>query len=80
MFDLLTNLRTEIAKREIPATSKQIKFTGGLRYNETKQLYRQIEHGIPDYAGIPTPAVDSAWHELISSMHTQNWTHLLGKD
>jgi hypothetical protein len=61
-------LRIEIAKKEIHAHWKQTKFTGGLRYNESKQLYRQIEAGMPDYAGIPTPEVDSAWHELISSM------------
>jgi hypothetical protein len=61
--------RTGIAQREVPAITKQIRFTGGLRYNESKQLYRQIEPGIPNYAGVPTPEIDAAWHEIISSMY-----------
>lgn len=65
----LPNSQTEIAKREIPATLKQIRFTGGLRYNESKQLYREIEPGMPDYTGLPTPEVDAAWHKLVSSTY-----------
>lgn len=75
VFDLLSNLPTEIAKREIPAILKQVKFTGGLRYNESKQLYRQVEPGIPDYGGTPTPSVTAAWHELVSSMYNKIQTH-----
>ncbi|OKL61631.1 hypothetical protein UA08_03512 [Talaromyces atroroseus] len=66
-FGYWTAHELEIAKREIPATLKQIRFTGGLRYNESKQLYREIELGVPDYSGIPTPEIDAAWHDLIST-------------
>jgi hypothetical protein len=45
----------------------QVKFSGGLKWDETKQLVRQIDPTTPDYGGIPTPEIDAAWLELISS-------------
>lgn len=47
--------------------TKPTKFTGGLTYNETKQLHRQIDPNLPDYAGFPTTEIDLAWKKLISS-------------
>lgn len=64
----LTDESIDIAKKEIPATLKHVRFTGGLRYNETKHLYREIEPNQVDYVGHPTPEIESAWEELISSM------------
>ncbi|KAH8900092.1 hypothetical protein GQ53DRAFT_836057 [Thozetella sp. PMI_491] len=57
----------EIAQREVSATTKRVLFTGGLRYNESKYLYREVELGIPDYAGFPTPEIDAAWEAIIST-------------
>jgi hypothetical protein len=64
----VANVYQDFAKREIPIVTRRVKFTGGLTWNSTKQLHRIIEPSIPDYAGIPTPEIDSAWKELISSM------------
>jgi hypothetical protein len=57
----------EIAQREVPARTVQVKFSGGLKWDETSHLIRQIDPTIPDYGGIPSPEIDAAWQELISS-------------
>jgi hypothetical protein len=56
--------------REIDALKSQIAlhevaFTGGLELNETGKLVRIIEPGQPQYVGLPTPEIDSAWNELM---------------
>ncbi|KAL6909222.1 hypothetical protein GGI43DRAFT_429816 [Trichoderma evansii] len=57
----------EIAKRESAPAQIRTRFTGGLRYNSSKQLFRQLEPNQPDYVGFPTPEIDAAWDELIST-------------
>ena len=54
----------EPVKREVPATLKQVRFTAGLKYNESHQLGRIIDPTKPQYVGIPTPEIDVAWREL----------------
>ena len=55
------------AKREIPATSKQVRFTAGLRFNESGQLYRPVDPTRPVYVGTPTAEMDTAWEDLTRS-------------
>ena len=64
-----SNVATEVARKEVPTTNKRVRFTGGLRYNEIKQLFRQIEPGTIDYVDFPSPEIDAAWEALISSSY-----------
>ncbi|EXJ58084.1 hypothetical protein A1O7_05508 [Cladophialophora yegresii CBS 114405] len=57
----------EIAQREVPERTLQVQFSGGLKWDETSHLIREIDPTIPDYGGIPTPEIDAAWQELIST-------------
>ncbi|KAJ2982629.1 hypothetical protein NQ176_g1258 [Zarea fungicola] len=57
----------EIARKELLPNHVRTRFTGGLRYNSSKALIRQIEPGQPDYVGFPSPEIDAAWHRLIST-------------
>lgn len=59
--------QAEIAQREAPTVTKRIKFTGGLGFNESHQMYRQIDPNILDYVGFPTPEIDAAWAEITES-------------
>ena len=48
-------------------TTKQVKFTAGLKYNETGHLYRPVDPTFPAYVGTPTEEMDAAWHSLSGS-------------
>jgi hypothetical protein len=62
------SIRAEIVKREIPSVPLQIQVKDGLRWNESKQLFRQRDPDSKfDYAGIPTPEIDAAWAALVPS-------------
>jgi len=52
-------------KKELPARSKTVHFTAGLRYNDRKELYRPIYSDQPQYVGEPTQELDDAWENLI---------------
>lgn len=56
---------TETVQNEISAISKQIRFSAGLRYNESQELVRTSSSGHKDYVGDPSPEVESAWEELM---------------
>jgi hypothetical protein len=65
-------LQVEVAKKEIPDEYVQIKFAGGLRFNESGQLYRELDEDVPDYAGTPTLEIEAAWRDLISSEYADH--------
>jgi hypothetical protein len=50
---------------EVPAISKQVRFTARLEYNEQQELYRPMGAGETDYVGDPNPEMDAAWEALI---------------
>jgi hypothetical protein len=58
---------TEPATREIPTTLKEVKFTAGLKFNESGGLELIIDPALPAYVGTPTPEMDALWHELTES-------------
>ncbi|OAL29030.1 hypothetical protein AYO22_02466 [Fonsecaea multimorphosa] len=59
---------TDLKLRPIDVRSLEIvKFSGGLKWDETSHLIRQIDPTIPDYGGIPSPEIDAAWQALIST-------------
>lgn len=43
----------------------QIRFTGGLLYDENGTLYRNVNPEEPSYVGSPTEDMDAAWEALI---------------
>lgn len=53
------------AKKELSPTTKPVRFTAGLLYNQEKELYRPIYPNSPQYVGVPTPEMDEAWEDLI---------------
>lgn len=55
----------ETVKKEIPATTKRVRFTAGLRYNEQQELVRPVHPDLPEYVGTPSPEVDAAWKDLM---------------
>ena len=54
--------------KETPATTKSVRFTAGLRYNEDHALIRTEHPGKPEYVGPPTPELDAAWHDLMGGV------------
>ena len=56
---------TETVKIEVPAISKQVHFTAGLKYNDNQELYRPTYPNQPEYVGEPSPEMDAAWDDLI---------------
>lgn len=48
----------------------QVRFTGGLYYDERGKPYRQIPEGFPQYVGEPTPEIDQAWAKLFDPRGT----------
>lgn len=60
----------ETVKKEIAPVSKKIRFTAGLRYNESRDLVRTVHPGLPEYVGTPTLELDAAWEDLIGGSST----------
>lgn len=58
-------------KKEIAPISKTVRFTAGLRYDESRELVRTSHPGLPDYVGTPTPELDAAWEDLMGGMSTK---------
>ena len=55
----------ETLKNEIPATTKRVRFTAGLVYNEDRELVRTHHPDQPEFVGTPTPELDAAWKDLM---------------
>ena len=51
-------------------TTKQLQFTGGIFYNESRQLNRVVATDGPDYAGFPSEEIDAAWHTILTRMYS----------
>lgn len=51
---------------------KQVKFIGGLKFDENGTTYRSIEPGATQYVGEPSEEIDRAWRQLIQGM---SFTH-----
>lgn len=48
---------------------QEVTYTSAFRYNETsKTFYRDFDPDIPQYVGVPSPAIDKAWLELLVGM------------
>ncbi|KAI0964835.1 hypothetical protein F4678DRAFT_367028 [Xylaria arbuscula] len=43
----------------------QVKFTGGLKFDENGTTYRAVEPGVPQYVGEPSDELDRRWRSLI---------------
>ncbi|PYH90867.1 hypothetical protein BO71DRAFT_486736 [Aspergillus ellipticus CBS 707.79] len=54
-------------KKELPQTTKQVRFTATLQYNASHQLYRPIDPSRPQYVGKPSPELDAAWKNFLGS-------------
>ncbi|KAK4626569.1 hypothetical protein CLAFUW4_05189 [Fulvia fulva] len=59
---------------ELPAAKAAIqltkhRFTGGLYFDENGRVYRHMFKGQPQYVGIPSPAIDDAWAQLIPGLY-----------
>ncbi|KAJ5113792.1 hypothetical protein N7456_002326 [Penicillium angulare] len=62
-----TDLKT--VQNEIPAVPKQIRFSAGLRYNESHELVRTGSSGRKEYVGDPSPELESAWEEIMGAVN-----------
>lgn len=58
----------ETVGKEIPATTKRVRFTAGLVYNENRELVRTHHPDQPEFVGMPTPEVDAAWDDLMGGL------------
>lgn len=64
---------------ELPAAKAAIqltkhRFTGGLYFDENGRVYRHMFKGQPQYVGIPSPAIDDAWAQLIPGECNRDFT------
>lgn len=63
--DWILLVPSETVGKEIPATTKRVRFTAGLVYDENRELVRTHHPDQPEFVGTPTPEVDAAWDDLM---------------
>ena len=62
---VLNFMDLETVQNEIPAISRQVRFSAGLRYNESQELVRTSSPGRKEFVGDPSQELDSAWEEIM---------------
>ncbi|CAI7582533.1 unnamed protein product [Penicillium palitans] len=47
----------------------QIKFTGGIKFDDNGSMYRDATAPGPSYVGPPSPQLDAAWDQMIGTRY-----------
>ncbi|UKZ77009.1 hypothetical protein TrVFT333_004725 [Trichoderma virens FT-333] len=56
-------------KKEFRNNMSQVRFTAGLKFNSTKQLYRPIYPNQTQYVGEASKEIDDAWDDIIGAVN-----------